>query len=81
MSSTVGRPRTVTDAQVAAILTWHGARKSLRQFAQELGLPKTTVEYVISRGGQYKQPSPELRRAVVDARRARRRALAAGGWL
>lgn len=81
MKSTVGRPRIVTDAHVAAILAWYAARKSMKQLARELDLSKATVQYVIDRGGQYKQPSPELRQATVNARRARRKALAAGGWL
>lgn len=39
------------------------------------------AQYVIARGGQYKQPSPQLREATIRERRARFTALAAGGWL
>lgn len=81
MKSTKGRPRIVTDAQVAAILEWRRTRKSLRQVAQDVGLSPKMVQYVIARGGQYKQPSPELREATVKERHARFKALAADGWM
>jgi hypothetical protein len=71
MNSTVGRPRAVTDAQVAAILEWHRGRKTLKQVARELNLSPSTVRNVIQRNGEYKQPSPELR-AIALARRRRR---------
>jgi lambda repressor-like predicted transcriptional regulator len=71
MNSTVGRPRAVTDAQVAAVLEWHRARKSLKQVARENNLSPSTVRNIIQRNGQYKQPSPELR-AIALARRRRR---------
>jgi hypothetical protein len=71
MNSTVGRPRAVTDAQVAAILEWHRGRKTLKQVARELNLAPGTVRNVIQRNGEYKQPSPELR-AIALARRRRR---------
>lgn len=81
MKSIKGRPRIVTDAQVEAILAWHRTRKTLRQVAQELGLTPTLVQYVIARGGEYKQVSPELREETRRARRERFKALSAGGWL
>ena len=81
MNSTVGRPRKVTDTQVAAILEWWMSRKSLKQFAAEIGLPAETVQYVIGRRGQYKGPSPELRNDAIGRRRARMRSLAKLGWL
>jgi hypothetical protein len=71
MNSTVGRPRAVTDAQVAAILEWHRGRKTLKQVARELNLSPGTVRNVIQRNGEYKQASPELR-VVALARRRRR---------
>jgi hypothetical protein len=80
MRSTKGRPRVISDAQVAAIMEWHRKRKRLRQVAEEVGLSVKRVQYVISREGRYKQPSPEHRDAVVEARRARLRTLAARGW-
>lgn len=81
MHSTKGRPRLVTDAQVEAILEWRRTYKPLRVFAAELGLKKSTVQYVIERKGQYKQPSPEKRDVVVSERRRRVERLREGGWL
>lgn len=81
MKSIKGRPRMVTDAQVEAILEWHRSRKTLRQVAAELGLSPKLVQYVIARGGEYKQVSPELREETRKAWRDRYKALAAGGWL
>lgn len=79
--STVGRPRAVTDAQIAIILAWHesvlawkaqrAALKTLRQLAQELGLGRGTVTNVIRNGGVYKQPDPKARALVRAARDAR----------
>lgn len=70
MRSTIGRPRRLTDAQVAIILAWHQeilvlkalrARvKTQRQLAQELGVAPSTVAHVIAFRGQFKQASPEL---------------------
>lgn len=81
MNSTVGRPRKVTDAQVAAVLGWHASRKTLKQLARELELSCTTVQWIIQYKGQYKQPSPELRAAAFSQRRRRLHALARQGWL
>lgn len=81
MYSTKGRPRQVTDAQVAAILAWHRSRKTLKQVARELGMPPSTVEYVIRRGGEYKQASPELRQVNLRAQRHKMKRLEAGGWI
>lgn len=81
MKSTKGRPRLVTDAQVEAILEWHRTHKPMRVFAAELGLKKATVQSVIDRKGQYKQPSPEKRLLVVSERRRRVEKLREGGWL
>jgi predicted transcriptional regulator len=78
MKSTVGRPRRVTDEDIARILAWHAevlawramgaGLKSRRALAQELGISPSTVAYVISRRGQYKQPSPEKRDGELDER-------------
>jgi len=81
MYSTKGRPRLVTDAQVEAILEWHRNRKSMRVFAAELGLKKSTVQHVIDRKGQYKQPSPEKRAVAITEHRRRLRRLRDQGWL
>ena len=66
--STIGRPRTLTDEQVAAILAWHDAMsawkairtsiKTIRQFAKEMGVTHGAVTYVIRRQGQMKKASP-----------------------
>ncbi len=61
MYSTKGYPRQVTDAQVEAILEWHRTHNPLRVFAQEIGLNKKTIWYVIKRNGQYKLPWSEKR--------------------
>jgi transposase len=81
MQSTKGRPRQITDAQVEAILEWHRNRKPLRVFATEIGLKPSTVQYVIERKGQYKQPSPEKREIAVAERRTHITRLREGGWL
>jgi len=81
MYSTKGRPRQVTDAQVQRILEWHRNRKSLRVFAAEMGLKKSTVQHVIDRKGQYKQPSPEKRETVVSERRLHMHRLRREGWV
>ena len=69
MKSTIGRPRRLTDAQVAIILAWHEeilelkafrARvKTQRQLALELGVAPSTVAHVIACRGQFKQGSPD----------------------
>lgn len=79
MYSTKGRPRLVTDAQVAAILEWHRTYKPLRVFAAEMGLKKSTIQHVIDRKGQYKLPSPEQHESVVRERRAQMKSLREGG--
>ena len=81
MHSTRGRPRQITDAQVAAILEWHRNRKPLRVFAAEIGLSKATIWHVIKRNGEYKQPSPEKRELVLSERRQRLKQLRQTGWL
>ena len=68
MNSTVGRPRSLTDAQVAAILEWHRNRKSFKQFARELGVSQSTIRNCIECCGRYKQAPPELRRAAIRGR-------------
>jgi len=56
----MGRPRRVTDADVAAILAWQAARETQRQLARRLGLSVRTVSHVIrTRGSHYKTPSPD----------------------
>ena len=81
MNSTVGRPRALSDAQVAEILAWHRNRKSCRQLAREYGVSPNTIQGVIRRNGHYKQPSPELRGVVTARRRQRLAELEARDWL
>ena len=77
--STMGRPRRLSDADVARVLDWHEARqawwaagaslKSRRALAAELGVSPSTISQVIACQGCYKQLSPECR----DQEEARRR--------
>ena len=79
--STIGRPRRLTDQQVAWVLAeysryleWGALRatvKSQRQLARELGVSQGTVSLAIRWRGQYKQPSPELRSKRGPARKHR----------
>lgn len=74
--STIGRPRALTDRQVAVILeeharflAWKALRASLksqRQLAQELGVSQGTISRAIHLG--YKQVSPEGRTAEISRR-------------
>ena len=73
MIAFIGRPRKVTDKQVAAILAWKENQKSLKELAVELGLKVSTVKYVLAVDGQFKQPSPEKREKGVGSQ-ARRKA-------
>jgi len=67
----MGRPRRLSDADVARILAWHAARcawraagaslQSRRALAAELGVSMSTVSHVIACRGCYKLPSPERR--------------------
>jgi hypothetical protein len=81
MYSTRGRPRLVTDAQVQAIMEWHRNHKPIRVLARELGLSTATIYWVIKRGGQFKQPSPEKRERFLRERGRRLKRLREEGWL
>ena len=81
MKSIFGRPRLVTDKQVAAIMDWYNSRKTLRQVATEIGISWELACSVIARRGEYKQPSPEDRETNLRSRRKRIRSLRARGWL
>jgi hypothetical protein len=76
MKSTIGRPRVLTDEQVARIFKWHDAllkwkarRKliTLRQLAKELGVTHGAITSVLRQRG-VKQPSPEDRKAEMQNR-------------
>jgi transposase len=76
--STTGRPRRLTDSQIAELLEWHASRRTNRQMAQRYGIARGTLENIIrTNGAHYKQASPELRNASLDARRIRRARLIA----
>ena len=91
MKSTIGRPRRLTDEQVAEILAWHqkvvawramGAElKSRRELAHEFGVAVSTITNVIVQRGRYKQPSPETREDERDERHQRVVRLRARGYL
>lgn len=80
-ASTVGRPRTLTDPQVAAVLAWYDAWLALkaqrakvvtlRQLAKDLGVSPGAVTSAVRRRGQFKQSSPEFREETLRANRAR----------
>lgn len=70
--STYGRPRRVTDADVAEILAWADSRFTARQLATKLGLSIETIRRVIrSRGRHYKTASPDKQGPGVRLRRLR----------
>lgn len=85
MKSTVGRPRRVTDSQVAEILEWHARLlalkakraeiKTTRELAHELHVSTGAIWHVVATAGRYKQPSPEHREKVQRERRALMRKL------
>jgi hypothetical protein len=80
--SVLGRPRMLTEAQIATVLAWHDSRVTMKQLADSLGVSTTTVAHAIkSRGTHYKQAPPEEREATLEAHRAYCKALRAGGWL
>jgi len=68
MKSTIGRPRRLTDEQVARILAWHqqilalkslrASLKTQRELAAEMGVAPATVARVIACRGHYKKRSP-----------------------
>jgi transposase len=62
--STLGRPRRITDAQVAEILAWAAARMTVNAKARELGVSPSALRIILkTHGTHYKQPSPERRTA------------------
>lgn len=60
--STLGRPRKLTDEQVAAVMFWSRlpkrARPSSVQLAASLGVAETTIRKCVARGGRYKKACP-----------------------
>lgn len=58
MPSTIGRPRSLTDEQVRAVLEWNRTRRTLVQVAREYHVSVSTIRSIIRRKGQYKRASP-----------------------
>jgi hypothetical protein len=69
MKSTIGRPRSLTDEEIAVVLAWHqevmtwrrsGALiKTRAELAHELGVSPSSITRVIARHGEYKRGSPD----------------------
>jgi transposase len=71
--STTGRPRRLTDTQIAEILDWYQSRLTNSEMAERYGIARGTLENIIRTNGQhYKQASPEFRDAALDVQRTRR---------
>ena len=80
--STTGRPRRLTDSQIAEILQWYQSRRTNRQMAERYGIARGTLENIIRTNGQhYKQASPEFRHTALDVQRTRRARLYAQNLL
>ena len=76
--STTGRPRRLTDFQIAEILAWYASRLTNREVAERYGIARGTLENIIrTHGTHYKQAPPERRNASLEARRHRRARLIA----
>ena len=80
--STLGRPRRVTDTQIAEILAWYATRRTNREKARELGISVETLQIIVRHGGRhYKQPSPEHRATNQHSVTERRNKLRKDGYL
>ena len=80
--STTGRPRRLTDSQIAEILNWYHSRLTNGEMAARYGIARGTLENIIrTNGAHYKQASPEHRTAVLRRQRARRAQLCDRHWL
>jgi hypothetical protein len=61
--STVGRPRRLSDADIAAILHWHATHRTALQVAAQFGISPSLLRLVIrTQGRHYKQACPRSRR-------------------
>lgn len=72
--STTGRPRRLTDSQIAEILEWHQSRITNSEMAERYGIARGTLENIIRTSGRhYKQASPSsgTRRAICNVHAAR----------
>lgn len=80
--STTGRPRRLTDSQIAEILEWYHSRLTNGQMAARYGIARGTLENIIRTNGEhYKQASPEHRTAVLHQQRARRAERCDRDWI
>jgi transposase len=71
--STTGRPRRLTDLQIAEILAWYQSRLTNREVAQRYGIARGTLENIVrTHGTHYKQAPPERRVESLEARRIHR---------
>jgi hypothetical protein len=78
MKSTLGRPRALSDEDVAVVLCWfvqveawkavYRQLKTRRDLAEQLGVSLSTIDHVIANLGTFKQPSPEQRVSTLEAR-------------
>ena len=76
--STTGRPRRLTDGQIAEILTWYRSRLTNSEMAERYGIARGTLETIIrTSGAHYKQASPEFRKDSLRMQRTRRARLMA----
>lgn len=71
MSSTIGRPRALTDSEVMEILAWHHTRRTVADVAREYRVSVSTIHAIIRRKGRYKLPSPEERYRLLAERAVR----------
>ena len=77
--STIGRPRMLTDEQVAEIMDWHDALRAwkaqratirtIRQLAKGMGVTHGAITYAIRRRGRFKRGSPEHSEESLRAQR------------
>ena len=81
MNSTHGRPRSLTDAQVKAIMTWYYSPRTVPKLAKHMNLPVSTIQHCIEIRGRFKQASPELRQEALKRRRRKVARLRREGWM
>jgi transposase len=80
--STTGRPRRLTDSQIAEIVQWYRSRLTNAEMAARYGIARGTLENIIrTNGAHYKQASPENRSAALHRQRARRAERCDRDWI
>jgi len=65
-----GRPRKLSDEQIAVLQQWQRDRRTARQLASDLGVSLSVVASALQKRGIYKAAPAEERRAAILARRA-----------